>query len=236
MLGGLGEPMREGLITADEGLRMEGHLGGQLLYLLPFAPRRLHSSVLSRRPLLFTSSSLSLRHSFCRDVLHARNCARLFDADGDEDDFLGPAFPSFFQSTINGILILFTYLFRLFFFEHKMESRIFISAGTSHKILRKPNYAKCFNNEKRYEGEIQKLNNILRLHGHKVLREKSERENVFQALSIISSKINKGAEWSPLYTAKAIDAAYLHRTLFRYFRRLDAFVTVNSYSFIIPIF
>jgi len=114
------------------------------------------------------------------------------------------------------IFLLNPKIYFFFFFRAQMESRIFISAGTSHKILRKPNYAKCFNNEKRYEGEIQKLNNILRLHGHKVLREKSERENVFQALSIISSKINKGAEWSPLYTAKAIDAAYLHRTLFRY--------------------
>jgi hypothetical protein len=96
-----------------------------------------------------------------------------------------------------------------------MESRIFISTSTSHKILKKQNYAKCFNNERRYEGEIQKLNNILRLHGAKVLKDKNERENVFQALCIISSKLNK-PEWSPLYTAKAIDAAYLHRTFFNH--------------------
>ncbi len=93
--------------------------------------------------------------------------------------------------------------------------RLFLPSSTSTKHVRQQNFHARFNDHPhRYNGEVQKLTNILLMHGPTLMKQKTCRENIWKALEVIANKIGR-EDYHPLYTRALIHAVYSLRSCYR---------------------
>lgn len=64
-----------------------------------------------------------------------------------------------------------------------------LSAGVGGRLLRGGSLHRDLKDEARYDGAVQKLNNVLHLHGPKLLRERALRDGAFDALALVAAKL-----------------------------------------------